>query len=50
MNMLKQAGFADISISPEKVSQELVDEWLPGSRAGEYVAPAYIQARKPLNN
>ena len=49
-NMLKQAGFEKISITPKKVSQELIDEWLPGSRAGEYVVSAYIQAQKPANN
>ena len=47
-NMLKRAGFEDIRIVPEKVSQEIVDEWLPGSKAGDFVAPASIEARKPL--
>ena len=46
--MLKEAGFNDINITPKKVSQELIDEWLPGSRAGEYVVSAYIEAKKPL--
>lgn len=49
-NMLKRAGFENIRIVPEKVSQEIVDEWLPGSKVGEYVAPASIEARKPLMN
>lgn len=49
-NMLKQAGFEKISITPKEVSQELIDEWLPGSRTGEYVVSAYIQAQKPINN
>jgi len=47
-NMLKRAGFENIRIVPEKVSQEIVDVWLPGSNVGEYVAPASIEARKPL--
>jgi len=46
--MLKEAGFNDINISPKKVSQKLIDEWLPGSRVGEYVVSAYIEAKKPL--
>lgn len=46
-NMLKRAGFENIRIVPEKVSQEMVDEWLPGSKVGDYVAPASIEARKP---
>jgi len=46
-NMLKRAGFENIRIVPAKVSQEIVDEWLPGSKVGEYVAPASIEARKP---
>ncbi|MBW1897467.1 MAG: arsenite methyltransferase [Deltaproteobacteria bacterium] len=46
-NMLHKAGFENIRIEPKKVSQELVDEWLPKSRAADYVAPAYIEARKP---
>jgi hypothetical protein len=46
--MLKEAGFNDINITPKKISQELIDEWLPGSRVGEYVVSAYIEAKKPL--
>jgi len=49
-NMLKQAGFEQIRVTPEKVSQEIVDEWLPGSKVGEYVAPAGIEARKPITD
>ncbi len=48
--MLKQAGFEEISIMPKKISQELIDEMLPGSLAGEYVVSANIQARKPVSN
>lgn len=46
-NMLKRAGFEHIRVTPTRVSQEIVDEWLPGSNVGEYVAPASIEARKP---
>ena len=45
--MLAQAGFEDIRIIPREVSQDLIDEWLPGSSIGQYVAPAEITARKP---
>jgi arsenite methyltransferase len=48
--LLKEAGFNDINITPKKVSQELIDEWLPGSRVGEYVVSAYIEAKKPLQH
>lgn len=48
--MLARAGFEKIEISTQKVGQDLVDAFLPGSRAGEYVVSAYIQARKPTNN
>ena len=47
--MLKGAGFNNINITPKKVNQELIDEWLPGSRVGEYVVSAYIEAKKPLH-
>jgi len=48
--MLKQAGFEKISITPQKISRELIDEMLPGSLAGEYVVSATIQAQKPMSN
>jgi len=48
-------GFGETNISPEhikitptRVSQALVDQWLPGSKVGDYVAPATIEAQKPL--
>jgi len=46
--MLKKAGFIDISITPKEFSQELIEEWLPGSQVGEYVVSAYIEAKKPI--
>lgn len=45
--MLENSGFGRIKITTQKVSQALVDEWLPNSRAREFVAPAYIEAEKP---
>ncbi len=46
--MLQKAGFENIRITPKKISQEIVDEWLPKSRAGEFVVSAYIEAKKPF--
>jgi len=48
--MLKQAGFENISITPQKISQELIDEMLPGSLVGEYVVSANILAQKLARN
>ncbi|MCP4671299.1 MAG: arsenite methyltransferase [Desulfobacula sp.] len=48
--MLETAGFDHIRITPKTVSQELIDEWLPQSRVGEYVVSAYIEARKTLKS
>ena len=47
--MLKQAGFENITITPKKISQELINVILPGSLAGEYVVSANIQAQKPFS-
>lgn len=46
--MLKKAGFKNIIITPKKFNQELINEILPGSLAGEYVVSAYIQAQKSI--
>lgn len=46
--MLKKAGFENIIITPKKFNRELINEFLPGSLAGEYVVSAYIQAQKPI--
>ena len=49
-SILKHAGFEEISIIPKKISQELINDWLPGSRAGEYIVSADIQAKKPVSH
>jgi len=46
--MLKQVGFEEISITPRKFNQELVDELFSGYQVGEYVVSTYIHARKPV--
>ncbi len=44
--LLKAAGFKEIRIEAKPVDPELVETYLPGSRTGEYVAPAEITAIK----
>jgi arsenite methyltransferase len=45
--MLKEAGFQDIKIKPNKKSGEFFREWIPGKRVEDYVVSAYIEAVKP---
>lgn len=45
--MLIKAGFEKIRITPEKISPELIDQWLPESRIASYISPASIEAVKP---
>ncbi|MBW1837168.1 MAG: arsenite methyltransferase [Deltaproteobacteria bacterium] len=45
--MLKQADFEDICVTPKDESRTIIDEWVPGKSAGEYVVSAYIEAVKP---
>ena len=49
VDMLKQCGFQDIKITTKDESRELLSEWAPGSNAGDYVVPAYIEAVKPIS-
>ena len=44
---LAAAGFADIRITVQPESRELVKNWAPGRRVEDYVASATIEARKP---
>lgn len=46
-SMLANAGFTDIRINPHPGSSQAMDAALPGRGAGEFVASAQIQARKP---
>ncbi|MBI9083978.1 MAG: hypothetical protein JEZ11_10305 [Desulfobacterales bacterium] len=48
--MLEQAGFENVSITPQKIPQELIDQMLPGSLAGDYVLSATIEAVKPVSH
>lgn len=44
---LEAAGFTGVRITAHEQSREVVREWLPGSRAEDYVASAYVEAHKP---
>jgi len=45
--MLKQVGFQNIQIKPKEQSRKMIDEWVLGSNAGDFVVSAYIEAVKP---
>ncbi len=45
--MLTAAGFEQIRIETKESSREFINDWLPGKRAGDYVASANITAIKP---
>jgi SAM-dependent methyltransferase len=49
-DMLTQAGFETIKITPKDKSRRLISEWTSGDskNAGDYVVSAYIEAVKPL--
>ncbi len=47
--MLRQAGFADVSIRPKAESREFIRDWVPGSKAEDYVVSAIIEATKPAS-
>jgi SAM-dependent methyltransferase len=44
--MLADAGFVDVRVRAIDGSDVLVREWLPGSRAADYVLSATVEARK----
>jgi ubiquinone/menaquinone biosynthesis C-methylase UbiE len=46
--MLKEAGFHEIKITPMNEGREIIEKWVPGKNAGDYVVSAYIEAVKPL--
>lgn len=47
-DMLEQAGFSDIRISPKPESREFIREWFPGKGLEERFASATIEAVKPI--
>ena len=44
---LSSAGFSGIRVEIRRSSRDFINEWLPGKRAGDYVASANITAAKP---
>ena len=44
---LRAAGFADISITPDERSREIIRQWAPGRRIEDSVVSASIRAVKP---
>ncbi len=48
--MLKAAGFKEISVTSNDKSREIIREWDPGKirKAADYIVSAYIEARKPF--
>ena len=45
--MLRAAGFVDISVSPKDQSREFIGTWEPGHKLEDYVLSANISATKP---
>lgn len=45
--LLAAAGFTSIRVEVQPASRGFISEWLPGSRAEDYVASATIEAVKP---
>jgi len=43
---LHQAGFKDISLALKEESREVIEQWLPGSGAEDFVISAEITAKK----
>ncbi len=46
-SMLTKEGFSDIRVEIKESRRDLIDGWIPGKRAGDYVASADITAVKP---
>ena len=44
---LADAGFEQVRVDVKDESRQLIDQWAPGTAAGDYVASASIQAVKP---
>ena len=49
-DMLTEAGFENITITPKDESRKMISEWTSGDSqdAGDYVVSAYIEATKPI--
>ena len=47
-NMLRNAGFTEITLTPKDTSKEILTSWMPGTDIDQYVASYVIDAVKPL--
>lgn len=45
-SMLTAAGFEAVEVSVKEASRSFIEDWVPGSKAEDYVAAAEITARK----
>lgn len=45
--MLAAAGFTDVRVDVKEASRSFINEWIPGKRAGDYVASATLTAVRP---
>lgn len=48
--VLSAAGFENVRVDIKPESKAFIRDWLPGSRAEEYIASASIQAVRPAGN
>lgn len=46
-NVLAEAGFTEIRITPQDQTRTLISKWAPGNNAEDYIVSASIQAVKP---
>jgi SAM-dependent methyltransferase len=47
MEMMVDAGFTNVQITPKDDSKEFIKDWAPGRGVEDYVLSAYIEAVKP---
>lgn len=47
-DLLKSAGFADITITKKENAADIIKDWMPGSGAEKYVTSVYVAATKPI--
>ena len=46
--MMQEAGFSDIQLTPKDNSRDILQSWVPGSKAEDYVASYLIEAVKKV--
>jgi SAM-dependent methyltransferase len=46
-SLLREAGFEKVRVQVKEESREFIRDWIPGSKAEDYVASATIEAVKP---